>query len=455
DFVCNGLVFPDRSLKPVLAECAKLFQPITARSAQPLSGRVTVRNGQHFTGLERVALRWTLQVEGEAVLTGTMALPEIGPGREAELDLSSAWTAEALSRVAEGESFLFLEFLTSDATAWSAAGHRLGWEQMPLAAVGADRAKHRPVALPGVPARLSSSGGLWTASGGGSAKSEVGAWRARFSEEGFLESLAGAHGEILASALVMNLWRAPTENDGLKLFIDRRGLPDFEFYYKDKVMYRWIDAGLDRLAYTLSSMRAEPALPGLSICHEVRTGAGLRAGRLVQEWRFEGSGPSCSFLFDLDAALPELPRIGLACALTAGFEEVNWYGLGPHECYSDRRAGAWMARHASSVDGLQVPYVLPQENGNRTGVREVELGAAGGRTLRIASAGSFDFSASHHGVEQLWKARHSSELSRRPETFLTLDVAQRGVGTAACGPDTLERYRLRPGVHRLELAFTP
>jgi beta-galactosidase len=104
--------------------------------------------------------------------------------------------------------------------------------------------------------------------------------------------------------------------------------------------------------------------------------------------------------------------------------------------------------YRADVDARQVPYVLPQENGNRTDVRWVELLPAGrvapAAGLRFDSSSTFDFSASHHGAEQLWKARRTSDLVRQPQVFQTLDSAQRGVGTATCGPDTLERYRLRP-----------
>lgn len=145
----------------------------------------------------------------------------------------------------------------------------------------------------------------------------------------------------------------------------------------------------------------------------------------------------------------------MTCALAPGLEHVRWYGRGPHECYSDRKAGAAVGIYQADVDALQVPYVLPQENGNRTDVRWVEVAPARGGAraagLRVDSTSTFDFSASHHSVEQLWKARHTSELVRRPEVFLTIDIAQRGVGTATCGPDTLERYRLRPGARSLAL----
>jgi beta-galactosidase len=461
DFICNGLVFPDRSEKPVLAECAKLFQPISADSEHPLSGRVTVRNRQDFTDLSGIDLRWAIQVEGEAILAGKRALPAIAPGACAEVDLKFPWTDEIRSGLADGESFLLLEFLLSEPRPWAPAGHRIAWEQLPLArGVGASAARRRSVAAASAgaittPELATDSGGFRAVSRGADGSTQ---YEAAISASGFLSGLSGPGGELLAAPLKMNLWRAPTENDGLKLFMDLRGIPDFSFYCDGKAMYGWLDAGLDRPSFSPPEFHPGKVAPTLTILHEAWGASGRRLGRFVQDWRFGSEGPDCSFFFDLDPGLPELPRIGLACALAPGMEQARWYGRGPHECYSDRKAGAALGLYESSVDGLQVPYVLPQENGNRTDVRWVELSGAGkgpARGIGLYSKGSFDFGASHHGTDQLWAARHTSDLVRRPETFLTIDVAQRGLGSAACGPDTLERYRLRPGPHRLDLSLRP
>jgi beta-galactosidase len=232
-------------------------------------------------------------------------------------------------------------------------------------------------------------------------------------------------------------------------------MSDFAFYDRDKAMYEWLDAGLDAPRFSLVEM--VPGAARLRTVHGLAGRSGRRLGRFIQDWRFPAAGPECSFLFDLDPALPELPRIGLACTLIPGIERVRWYGRGPQECYVDRKAGAAVGLYELSVDELQVPYVLPQENGNRTDVRWVELlaprGAGNAGGLRIAAPSTFDFGASHHGMEQLWKAAHTCELVRKPELYVTIDVAQRGLGTATCGPDTLERYRLRPGPYRFEVSF--
>ena len=453
DFICNGLVFADRSPKPVLAECGKLFQPIAVSAEHSLTGRVRLENRHDFSRLAGIEVRWTVQADGNAVLTGTRALPDLGPGESAEMDLGIRWTAPARAALAESESFLFLEFLLSEPRAWAPAGHRLGWEQIPLAPA---RAGDRARPLTEGPAAVEAG----PAAGGYAARAPAGegrpAWQAALSPDGFLSVLGASGGNLLGSPLVPNLWRAPTENDGLKLFMDLRGVPDFAFYYQGKVMDEWLNAGLDAPRFSLVEMQPEGA--GIQAVHDIHGKSGKRLGRLLQSWRFAAAGPECTFLFDLDASLPELPRIGMACELAPGLERVRWYGRGPQECYSDRKAGAAVGIYQADVDALQVPYVMPQENGNRTDVRWVEIAPPGGAKtpgagLRIDSSSTFDFTASHHGAEQLWKAVHTSELVRAPQVFLTLDVAQRGVGTATCGPDTLERYRLRPSPLSLTLRF--
>jgi beta-galactosidase len=459
DFICNGLVFPDRSEKPVLAECAKLFQCVALGSEHPLTGRILVRSRFDFTNTSDLALRWSVQVEGETLLSGKRPLPELGPGESAEIDLGIPWTEESREAVAGSESFLFVEVLLSRPTAWAPAGHRIAWEQLLLSS----RTRGGGAAIAAGAERLAKArGGLALAKVGGGYEAR---WNsasgpdcvARVSDSGFLSGLSFGSGELIAAPLEMCLWRAPTENDGLKLFMDLRGIPDFAFYYSDKAMYEWLDYGLDELRFKLLELRAEEGRPGLSALHSVESRNGRRAGRFVQAWRFGDEGPDCSFLFDLDPGLPELPKIGLSCALSPGIERVRWYGRGPQECYSDRKTGAPLGLYEASVDELQVPYVLPQENGNRTEVRWVQLAerkaGGGAKGLRISSGGSFDFTASHHGAAQLWAARHVCDLVRKDETFLSIDVAQRGLGTATCGPDALERYRLRPGPYRFDLSF--
>jgi beta-galactosidase len=85
---------------------------------------------------------------------------------------------------------------------------------------------------------------------------------------------------------------------------------------------------------------------------------------------------------------------------------------------------------------------MPQEHGHHGAVSRLAVTDERGRGLEVLGRPTIGFSASHFTADDLWRARHTSDLDPRPETILSLDHAQRGLGTASCGPDTSERYRL-------------
>ena len=153
----------------------------------------------------------------------------------------------------------------------------------------------------------------------------------------------------------------------------------------------------------------------------------------------------------LAADYADLPRVGVRLDLVPGLRRLVYFGRGPFENYSDRKTAADLGVWENTVAGEYVDYVMPQEHGHHTDVRWLELsGPASAKrpaTLRVEAAGALEFNASHFTAEDLYAARHTTDLKARPDTILYLDAAQRGLGTASCGPDTLSRYRLAAGRH--------
>jgi beta-galactosidase len=156
-----------------------------------------------------------------------------------------------------------------------------------------------------------------------------------------------------------------------------------------------------------------------------------------------------------NVALPFLPRIGLQVQLPEGFEQLAWYGRGPHETYVDRKEGAQVGVYRGSVDEQFVPYVLPEENGNKTDVRWVTLANMDGIGLRASADRLLEVSAHHFTPEDLTDAQHPHELVRRPEVILHLDYGQSGLGSASCGPGRLKKYRLLPEEIRYSVSLRP
>ncbi|GAB1484585.1 glycoside hydrolase family 2 TIM barrel-domain containing protein [Treponema sp.] len=479
DFIADGLVFPDRSLKPAMVECAYLFRPIKAHAILPAAhhtrtvrdgssppaslapawSRVFVENCFDFSNLEGVMLSWAvLSSAGKrnkdgitaqgSIAQGHITLPAIASGeiRAVDIGLPQGGTELAVLRevLSAGEAVLDLAFSLEKDSSWAKAGHVIARDQIKIA----------PPAARGLVSKARAS----KATQGTVTRPVV---APRFDAEGFLSSLSDAKGrELLRSPLKPCLFRAPTQNDGLKNFSFLRGQSDFAFYYTDKAMYGWLDAGLNELSFKL--LKTEGSLTEEVSSCLVTEQAILNAnkeelGRFSQSWVRESAiSFRADFVFDIDPRLCELPRLGLSCIVDPRLDSAAWFGLGPHEAYSDRKAGARLGLWKSDLAGLTTPYIMPQANGNRHEVRWVEFGDTA--PLRVEGDRAFDFTLSPYSEKELWEAKHWDCLPDYDEAAqrglnLYLDCAQRGVGTATCGPDTLERYRLRPGVYRMSLGF--
>ena len=219
------------------------------------------------------------------------------------------------------------------------------------------------------------------------------------------------------------------------------------------VRRKWLAWGLDRLRDELEVAFVVDLPNGARELRAERRWIGADAAQPIRERERIRVLPGGDVLFEHAVEIPalydDLPRIGIELALAPGFEKVEWLGLGPHECYRDRRAAAVVGRWASRVDAFLEPYVVPQEHGNRCDVRWVAFRAGGGPAHPPRSRrGGGEFSASHFTAADLYAARHAGDLVRRPETIVHLDHWNRGLGTASCGPDTLPRYRIGSGTHR-------
>jgi beta-galactosidase len=179
--------------------------------------------------------------------------------------------------------------------------------------------------------------------------------------------------------------------------------------------------------------------------------------RLKTGWTVHGDGSmemenECTPL----GKLPPLARVGISMVMAKDFENVRWLGRGPWENYSDRKESADMGVWKGTVGEQYIPYVRPQENGNKEDVRWLELTGAEGGGLKISAVeNSFSFSALHFTVNDLAGARHNYELKPREEIILSLDTKNCGLGNGSCGPGVLEKYSVPPANYSLKLRIAP
>jgi beta-galactosidase len=257
-------------------------------------------------------------------------------------------------------------------------------------------------------------------------------------ETGLLSRLRVEGHELLTTAPRLALFRAPTDNDGLKL------APNQEL----KPLGRWQAWGLDRLERTVDRVRTKAGGDGRTWTVRARYAAADPDAPIRQDTTYLRDADGVVTISEdirIPKQLSDLPRIGLAFEMPPVFEHLEWFGRGPHETYPDRKRGAAFGHYRSTVTDQYVPYVMPQEHGGHTDTRWFSLRDDAGRGLHVSGSAPFHFAVSHFSAADLTAATHDVELDARPQVFVNIDLAHRGLGTLSCGPDTLAQYRVGPG----------
>lgn len=432
DFCLNGLLFPDRSKKPAMSECFKVQQSISITSEHPSQGTFVLHNEFDFSTLEGVLIHWRIiTVQEEEPLFGEVALPLLGPGESAPITVPEVVSEAVQARMAKGECFILFEsFLASD-TPWAEAGHRIAWDQLTLSEA--------------LPSKVRSSAASFELASNGGYSLVTEAYSASLNEEGFLSSLKFVgQKELLESPLTLNLYRPPTQNDGQKTFpLETQ---------EGRAFNAWIEHGLDQVM--LKKVQVHSSENSLTTVHHIMTPGELALGTFEQKWTFFNKKLHLSVVVKLASVLDDYPRIGISCSLNKRWSSIRWFGLGPEENYPDRKAGCILDEYRATVNELYVPYIVPQEYGERTSVRHLDLFDGDKGRIRLASEAPFSFSLQKFTQTELWEKMHADLLVQSDYNHLYLDAAIRGVGTATCGPDTLERYRLGSGVYRLDFVIS-
>ena len=405
NFVADGVAFPDRTPSPGLLELKKVIEPV--RIAPGPDG-VTVGNLRDFADTSDLRFSWTVEDDGTVRAAGDLDVPAVPPHGSRTVRLP----VEVAPRGHPAETWLTVRAVTAADLPWAPAGHEIAWGQYLLP---------RPAPAP-------------PQGRGGPARFDPDAFDPR---TGRLRRLGGM--DVLGPRL--DVWRAPTDND--------RGMDA-------PIEPRWRALGLHRMRHR--TVAVELGASGARVRSRVAASAvdlGLFA---TCTWTAAENG-GLHLVVDVEpdgdwAGVP-LPRLGLLMELPAAITDVEWFGGGPGEAYADSRAAARIGRHALTVDAWQTPYVYPQENGNRTGVRWARLTAADGSGVLVTGHPVVELTARRWTSADLDAARHRTDLVARDAVYLNVDLAQHGLGSASCGPGVLPQYVLTARPARLAATFTP
>ena len=394
NFCCDGMVFPDRTAKPAMHEFKALAAPATVTGVKPATGQFKIFNKNFFTDLSQYQLQWSITCDGIIQDGGVVKLPKVAPRKSVNFKVSSKKLAKGTSR---GERFINFTLVRIASTPWALPMSEVGWNQIAL-----------PSSALTAPKKIKELG-----------------------------DVVDEHGQIILPygivAPSVSLWRAPTDNDRI-----------------GHIATKWNNYGIREISRTDCVVTQTPTSIKVVNNWQTSTGVNFKHTQLITP---VVDGFSVKESVTVPKAFDDLARVGTLFELDGSLNELTYFGTGAHESYPDRKIGR-IGRYVSSVAAQYIPYVRPQENGGHAAVRWFEVTNAAGNGLRFAMSKPAQVSVTPNRDADLADATHDVEVHPCGNTVVHIDAAHRGVGTASCGPDTLDKYIIKTGVHTWEWTVT-
>jgi beta-galactosidase len=403
NFCINGLVFPDRKTHPHIWEVKKVYQYIKVKPLDLKAGKVKIHNTYDFTDFNVFEATWTVMGDEEEIARGKLPRMDIPPRHSQEVTLPPPRIQPEPGK----EYFLKLSFTLRKQAPLLPKGHEVAWEQFKLPqskpVPDIDRKRFPKLSLQKREKLIEIKGKNFTISFDKST--------------GVLTSYVFENTELIQSGPVPNFWRAPTDNDfGWDM---------------PKRLRIWKGAGAGRTVEQVTARRMSSCEIQVDVVSMIPAGE----SEYSTSFRIFGSGDIIvtNRFVPGNAGLPEMARFGMIMTLPAEFENIIWYGRGPHENYWDRKTGSPVGVYSGKVIDLYHPYIRPQENGNRADVRWVALINDKGIGLLAVGRPLLSISA-HHFIDEDFdpgqekRQRHTFHLKKRDLVTLKLDYKQMGVG---------------------------
>jgi beta-galactosidase len=438
-----GLVWPDRRVQPELWQLKKTPQPVGIEAIDLERGELTILNRHHFKNLKDLDARWSISADGRIIQEGNLDL-EIAPGEKKTIEIP----LKRPEMQAETYYYLLVQFSLREKTEWAEKGHEIAWEQFELPWFNPAQQGPKP---PGYDLRVERTDSAITICGEDLAYT--------FDKgTGLLRSMKYRGTEMIKEGPGFNVWRAPLANE-----LDAWGTGGTDIGQKKPGMGMnhangWRSIGLDKLVPLLEEFRIAreqtdlvelQARVSLS-SNNYTTGFDVTYSYLIQGDGQIGIEVSCTPHGHMTSWLP---KIGLQMQLPKSFQKMQWHGRGPFETYPDRKTGARKGIYQSTVEDAYVPYIIPQDHGNRTDVHWMSVSNEEGIGLLVTGEELFNFSMQKYDLDNLDRSYYAFQLKDSDAITLNLDHRVGGVGCTAI--TVMNKYRVMPEPYHFSFALKP
>lgn len=414
NFVMDGILFPDRKVKPSILEYKKVIAPIYAEAVDLQKGLIRFCSRHDFISTDYMYCIWEIKSKGKSVISGIISDLDIAPQGSKEINLNYT-----LPESAQAEYLLNLSYRLKHSTPYAPAGYEVSNDQfiLPVKVLPKERkavSGNSMIKVNRESERIILAGDEFEITVN--------------SFDGDILSIKKDGKELLTRPFAVNIWRAPIDND--RNDIQR----NWRSYGFDRTVRRVNGVYLKKLEDGSVELKVESSFSALYtdfVLHTVLTYNIAPNGEIAL---------NAAYIPNKEGV--EIPRLGIMVGFVGDLDNFTWYGNGPWESYRDRKEAVTLDVYSGKVDDQFTNYCVPQENGNKTDVRWASLTDKHGSGVFVEGDRLLNVGVSRYTPHELTKAMHTNELPEKEEVILTVDIEHFGLGNGSCGPEALPQYRL-------------
>lgn len=405
NFSGNGICYGgDRDPSPKMQEVKFNYQNISILFEK--EGKFTVVNKNLFANTDRFRCVAVLQKNGVVVKKQEIetAVPPLST-KDYEIPFAILRADDKdQKKDTDAEYTLTVSFRLKEDMSWADAGHEVAFGQKIYKKIPAFHASEKPIRVVHGKVNIGVKGEdfdcLFSMLSGG------------------LVSYRYAGKEMIEKIPMPNFWRAPVDNDNGSMAPARYAqwkIASMYISHRNGGMFDNVPTKVEEKdnTVTVTYTYFMPTTP---------------AGKCQVSYTVFGDGTiETKLMYDPVEGLPDMPEFGMMFQFNADYDNLTWYGMGPEETYADRRHGAKLGIYSNKVADNMAKYLVPQECGNKVGVRYARLVDAKGRGMMF-EGDELSFSALPYTPHELENAAHVYELPQVHHTIVRVALAQMGVG---------------------------
>lgn len=426
DFTIKGIVTADGRPKAAIYECKRVFQPIECEWADAGKRLMKITNRSAVNNADYYAVYLNIKEDGKSIVRKDLPLIHLEAGRDTIISIAGYLPVLKTNC----EYLADIHFTLQADKPWAAKGFEIASNQLKL------------TGLPVIKKTTISYKELLVKEKEKEYQVKGKDFTVTISKtNGALSSYIWKGREQVFSPLLPHFTRPLTDND-------KRG------WKADKKLREWFQANPELRHISLETLNK-----GVII---ITSDYSLIEGKATVQIKYtiRGNGVvGVNYALNTLDSLPNIPRVGMQCGIANNYTTINWYGRGLLENYSDRRYGFDAGIYTQPIKEFMEPYVVPQENGNRTDVRWMFLSDQSNKDgLLVVADSLLSMSAWSYTEQNIQAARHTNKLKDAGFITLNIDLVQMGVGGNDSWSDVaapLDQYQVKAKPYQYSFNLLP